>query len=81
MTITSQIRSETDVDAPLIMDWEVDYLTDGTDGKLLLTVDNLVTEQIQANSGYMDLKRVDAGEPYQIFDIPLEVDFRGVVTE
>lgn len=79
-TITSEIRSEPAQDAPLIATWTVAFVTDGSDGKLRLTLDDLVTKQIKANSGYMDLKRVAGGEPLSIFDQPLEVTFRGTVT-
>jgi hypothetical protein len=80
-TITSEIRSEPSVDSPLLAIWTVDFLTDGTDGKLILTLDNSITQDISASSGYMDLKRMVGGEPLAIFDRPLEVSFRGVVTE
>lgn len=80
-TVTSEIRSEPTVEAPLIVAWEVEFLTDGSDGKLVLTIDDFEASQIAAASGYMDLKRVSGGEPYVIFDTPLEVRFEGVVTE
>ena len=80
-TITSEIRSEPDVESPLIATWVVSFKTDGTDGELLLTLDDLHTSQIKANSGYMDLKRVTGSEPIAVFDRPLEVSFRGTVTE
>lgn len=80
-TITSQIRSEPSVDAPLIATWTVTYLTDGLDGKLVLTLDDSAVASVVVNSGYMDLKRVSGGEPYAIFDEPIEVSFRGVVTQ
>jgi hypothetical protein len=79
-TFTSEIRSEADIAAPLIMTWDVDFLTDGNDGMLVLTVDNLVTEQIKATSGFMDLKRMTGTEPVAVFDRPIEVEFRGSVT-
>jgi hypothetical protein len=80
-TITSEIRSEPDQSAPLLMTWTVDFLTDGEDGELVLSVDNVITAGIQANSGFMDLKRVIGGEPFAVFDRPIEVTFRGTVTE
>lgn len=80
-TITSEIRSQPSLDAPLIATWNVAFLTDGRDGKLRLTLDNAVVADIAANSGYMDMKRVVDGEPFAVFDEPLEVTFRGVVTE
>ncbi|MET0787498.1 MAG: hypothetical protein ABWY25_12430 [Paenisporosarcina sp.] len=79
-TITSEIRSEPVVEAPLIATWTVTFETDGTDGKLVLRLDNLVTAQIKENTGYMDLKRLVGTEPVSIFDRPLEVSFRGTVT-
>ncbi len=79
-TFTSEIRSEPAQESPLIATWVVSFVTDGTDGKLRLQLDNLVTAQISATSGYMDLKRLVAGEPLPVFDRPLEVSFRGTVT-
>jgi len=80
-TITSEIRSEADVNSPLIATWVVSYKTDGKDGELILTLDDLYTSQIRANSGYMDLKRISGSEPLAVFDQPLEVAFRGAVTQ
>jgi hypothetical protein len=79
-TFTSEIRSEPDHLSTLLMTWDVDFETDGTDGRLVLTVDDLITEQITVDSGYMDVKRVTGGQPIPMFDKPLEVIFRGVVT-
>jgi hypothetical protein len=80
-TFVSEIRSEPTQDSPLIATWVISFVTNGTDGKLKLTLDNVITDQIAANSGYMDLKRVSNGEPIAVFDRPLEVSFRGTVTE
>jgi hypothetical protein len=78
--ITSQVRSEPDQDSVLLMSWNVDFESDGTDGMLVLTVDNTITGQIEPSSGWMDLKRISGGEPISVFDKPLEVSFRGTVT-
>jgi hypothetical protein len=75
--ITSEIRSEPDSASPLIAAWTVEFETDGTDGELVLTMSPI---EITANSGYMDMKRMTGGNPVQVFDRPLEVDFRGTVT-
>ncbi|MBA3551204.1 hypothetical protein H0W32_03285 [Patescibacteria group bacterium] len=77
---TSQIRSEPDVSAPLIATWDVEFETNGVDGELILTLDDTLTGQIRINSGYMDLKRMSNGEALPVFDRPLEVIFRGSVT-
>jgi hypothetical protein len=79
-TITSEIRSQPDVAAPLICTWTVVKTNGGADGELTLTLDNTITGQITAAGGYMDLKRIKAGEPIPVFDKPLEVVFRGAVT-
>lgn len=79
-TITSEIRSEPDEAAPLIAAWVV-TVTDATKGLLLLTMDNVIAAQIKASSGFMDLKRQSGAEPLAVFDQPLEVTFRGVVTQ
>lgn len=79
-TITSEVRSEPDISSPLIMTWIVSFVTDGSDGELLLTVDDVETAQIKATSGYMDLKRVTGTEPVPVFNEPLEVRFVGSVT-
>lgn len=76
-TITSEIRTAS---GSLIATWTVAFAGDGSDGELLLTLDNTITTAITQPSGLMDLKRVSAGEPYAIFEKPLEVEFRNTVT-
>jgi len=80
--ITSEIRTEPSVEAPLIATWDVQFLTDGVDGKLVLSMGLADTDEIALNSGYMDLKRLidGVGDPVPVFDQPLEVVFRGTVT-
>ncbi len=79
-TITSQIRAEPDHTSTLIAEWTVAMETDGTDGVLILTMDNTITSQITVDSGFMDILRISGGEPLPVFDKPLEVSFRGTVT-
>lgn len=78
-TFTSEIRAEPDQGSPLLATWVV-TISNAATGDLRLTLDNLVTSQIKATSGYMDLKRMSGGEPIAVFDRPLEVSFRGTVT-
>lgn len=80
-TITSEIRTEPDQESPLIATWTVTFETDGTDGKLVLILDDLITGEVTVDGGYMDLKRMSGGEPVPVFDRPLEVSFRGTVTQ
>lgn len=79
-TITSEIRADASRTSPLLATWVVTNATDGTDGNLILTLDDSATSSIDSDRGYMDLKRVSNGEPLPVFDKPLEVIFRGTVT-
>jgi hypothetical protein len=79
-TLTSEIRTQPEVDSPLVATFVVAVIDDET-GELTLTLDNTVTEGIVVDFGYMDIKRISGGEPLPVFDRPLEVKFRGVVTE
>jgi hypothetical protein len=79
-SFASEIRSEPNSDSPLLATWTVAFLTDGTDGKLLLSLDEVASAQITALSGYMDVKRTFAGSVYPEFDKPIEVRFQGTVT-
>lgn len=79
--ITCDIRADTG-SSPVIASWVVTFLTDGTDGELVLTLDDSVTSDIpMANrNAWMDLKRVVSGEPVSVIDKPIPVVFTGVVT-
>ncbi len=79
-TITSDIRVGKDSSSELIASWVVSFETDGVDGELILTLDNAATELITKSVGYMDLKRVTGGEPVTVFDEPLEVLFKDIIT-
>lgn len=76
-TITSEIRTESGV---LIVTWTVTFDGTGSDGELILTLDNSATSAIAYSGGLMDLKRVSNGEPIAVFDKPVEVEFRSTVT-
>lgn len=79
-TITSEIRQGRSLDTMLIAAWQVTYKTDGTDGNLILTLDDSVTTTIEDTIGYMDIKRVSGSEPYSVLDAPLTVIFKDVIT-
>ena len=78
--ITSEIREEPNPEATLIATWSVSFLTDGIDGELILTLDDSATDNIDKFIGWMDMKRITGGEPVNLFDDPLEVHFKDVVT-
>jgi hypothetical protein len=77
-TITSEIR---DKDLELIAEFDVSFASDGSDGELILTLDDEQTSEITQVYGYMDLKRFSGGEPLSVFESPLEVIFQEVITE
>lgn len=74
-TITSEIRAEKSSESELLATWTVDFLTDGTDGNLVLTIDDSDLDAIISNKGWMDMKRVSGGEPLPVFSNPLRVRF------
>lgn len=76
-TITSEIRTQS---GTLIATWTVEFDGDGTDGELILTLDNSSVASIAYPGGLMDMKRVSAGEPLPVFERPLEVEFVEAVT-
>ena len=78
-TITSQIRTQPEHTSDLIVSFNVAFESDGTDGRLILTLDNAVSN-VTVDSGYMDFLRMSAGEPLPVLDKPLEVVFQGTVT-
>lgn len=77
-TLTSEIRTSS---GELIAEWEVEFDSDGTDGELILTLDDSVTGAVVYSRGLMDMKRVSGGEPFSVFDDSIEVEFKEVVTE
>ena len=85
--LTSEIRSEPNLNGLYIAEFVVTFETDGTDGKVVLTLDELIAGNIQAESAYMDIRREigggqpGTGVPVPVFDEPLLVNFIGVVTE
>mgnify|MGYP003647094175 CR=1 FL=1 len=78
-TITSEIRVQPFSSSTLIATWTA-TVTNAVLGLVTLTLDNSVTSAITQSNGYMDIKRVVAGEPIPVFDQPLDVVFIGSVT-
>ena len=76
-TLTSEIRT---LSGTLIATWDVAFDGDGSDGQVILTMDNSVTAAIDYPNGLMDIKRVSGGEPLAIFEKPIEVEFRETIT-
>jgi hypothetical protein len=78
--ITSQIRSGKSRTSPLIAEWTVLNKSDGTDGELVLVLDDSENDLVEQTVGYMDVKRISGGEPLAVFDEPLEVIFQDAIT-
>ena len=78
--LTSEIRSQRTPASMLIATWTITNLVDGLDGEIVLTLDDAALNDISVNRGFMDIKRVTNGEPISVFDAPLEVIFKEVVT-
>lgn len=78
--LTSQIRETRDPESALIADWSVAFVTDGSDGHLLLTLTSETTAAITQSTGFMDIKRVSNGVPLDVFDSPLKVIFTEMPT-
>jgi hypothetical protein len=81
-TFASEIRTAIGATDPasLIATWTVSFKTNGIDGEILLTLDNSALAAVTHTTGYMDIKRTSGGEPFPVFDAPLQVVFRGTVT-
>jgi len=81
LEVGAEIRTNPSVDAELIVTWDVSYFTDGTDGKLVLRLDEATSAAITHSSGYMDIKiEVEGVDQGPVFDKPIEVSFIGSVT-
>jgi hypothetical protein len=79
-TITSQIRAGNSRTDALLATWVVTYLTDGVDGEIVLTLDDSALATVDVFTGFMDIKRLSAGEPLTVLPEPLRVMFKEVVT-
>lgn len=80
-TFESDIRAGRSMADTLIAEWVISFETDGINGVLRFTLDDSVTSLITQKIGYMDIKRITAGEPVPVLDKPIKVEFRESVTE
>jgi hypothetical protein len=87
-TLVSEIREEKTHTSTLIATLDIDYRTDtvedpgdGTDGKLLLTLDDSDVPLLPPKYAYMDIKRISGGEPLTVMKRPIRVRFQEVITE
>jgi len=78
---SSQVRVNRSPSSTLLATWTVTFLTDGTDGELVLTMNPSQLTNLPNLKGWMDIKRVTGGEELPVFSEPFPVVFRNVVTE
>lgn len=78
-TFIAEIRTKANHLSELIATWDVRFETDGTDGELILTLDDSDIEGLTFKYGFTDLKRISAGEPLPVF-APVRVVFIDTVT-
>lgn len=79
--VTSEIREGQDLNTGLIATWDVSFRNDGKDGGLVFRIDDSVSSEIAHTYGYMDIKRVVDGEPYNVLNVPLQVLFKDPITQ
>ena len=79
-TFESQVRSEKNHTSALIATWDISFVTDGTDGKLEIIIDDASLLDVIQKKGYMDIKRISGGEPYPVFEGFVTVIFHEVAT-
>lgn len=79
-TFTAQIRKKAAQSSDLLGTWEVEFLTDGVDGELILTLPETEIATVDVNYGYMDLKRTVGTLHLPVFSEPLQVKFQEVIT-
>lgn len=74
-TLYSSIRTTEDPDSDVIAEWDISFITNGTDGELLFTLDGDITADIVEDIGYMFFISINGGDPIDIFDVPVVVEF------
>lgn len=79
-SFAAEIREGKTKESLLIVSWTVSFLTDGTDGQLLMRLDDSDLDTITQKSVYTDLKRTSGGEPLPVFADVVKVLFRDTVT-
>lgn len=78
--LVSEIRVAADDESELIASWSIEPKTDGVDGKYIFTIDDSDLPSDIPDKGYMDIKRISAGEPLAVHKGYIVVDFQEVVT-
>ena len=77
---SSQIKEDKTSSSEVVVAWAPSFETDGTDGVLRLVLSNELIATITKSIGYMDIKRMSAGEPLPVFKELIEVHFKETIT-
>lgn len=65
-SFASHIRTARTPESQLLAEWSISYVTDGTDGKLILHLTAEQTAVITVTSGFMDIKANNTGLPDEV---------------
>lgn len=79
-TLTSQIRDSKNSTGNDLGFWDIQPLTDGTDGRYVFTFSPEKATLVTVDKGYMDVKRVSGGQPLTLMNRILTVEFKDVIT-
>lgn len=79
-TFTSEIHATKDPTSATIATFTVNSSNVASSDAITLTLDNSVTSAITADRGWFDVIRTSGGEPYRVFDEPVQVSFVDVPT-
>lgn len=74
-TFSGVIRKDKSPDSTLLATWAIEFLTDGTDGEIVLTLQPGDTATIEHTNAYTDVKRVVGSEVLPVFTQPIQVIF------
>lgn len=80
--LTGEIRASDSPTSELLGEWTITKDNGGADGLVTLTLDDsaITAAGLLATDGFMDIKRVRAGEPLNVFREPIPVKLKNRVT-
>lgn len=79
-TFEGVIRASKDSDSTVLATWAIGFLTDGTDGEIVLTLEPEDTADIPYTIGWTDLKRIAGSESLPVFRSAVQVVFEESLT-
>ena len=76
----SEIRVGKTQDSDLIVAWTFEPVDGGDPGDFLISIDDSLLQDVSHSRGYMDIKRISAGEPLPVLKDIIIVKFKDTVT-